>query len=98
MKNFIVIFGIWFLCGAMAICIWIIRDLRGEEYREDYIDENAVMGCFLMLIGGIPSLFLTMIVLLEDFLIYNTFVTELLYKIANIGVKKKEERDGATAD
>lgn len=98
MKNFIVIFGIWFLCGAMAICIWIIRDLRGEEYREDYIDENTVMGCFLMLIGGIPSLFFTMIVLLEDFLICNTFVTELLYKIANIGLKKEDGEDESTTD
>ena len=97
MKNFIIIFGIWFLCGVISILLWTFRDLRGEEYREDYIDEDVAMAYLLVLIGGIPSLFLTMILFLEDFLICNTFVTKLLYKIANIGIKK-EGKDGAAAD
>ena len=97
MKNFIIIFGIWFLCGVISILLWTFRDLRGEEYREDYINEDIVMAYFLILIGGIPSLFLTMIFFLEDFLICNTFVTKLLYKIANIGIKK-EGKDGAETD
>ena len=94
MKNFIIIFGIWFLCGVISILLWTFRDLRGEEYREDYINEDIVMAYFLILIGGIPLLFLTMIY----FLICNTFVTKLLYKIANIGIKKEDGEDESTTD
>lgn len=98
MKNFIIIFGIWFLCGVISILLWTFRDLRGEEYREDYIDEDIVMAYFLMILGGVPSLFLSMMFCLIDLLVYNALITKLLYKIANIGIKKKEDKDGAATD
>ena len=86
------------LCGVLGIIIVSVPDLRGKKYDAEYIDRYRVVACFCGLIGGPFTLFVGLVYYFIMLFLYNQFLTKILYKIANIGVKKKEERDGATAD
>lgn len=91
--KMVVVLGFWLLCGVLSVFVWAFHDLRGEKYRADYIDEDVAKAYLFMLIGGPASLFLSVLARFMEF-----FVTELLYKIANIGLKKEDDEDESTTD
>ena len=97
MKGWIIFAG-WLLCGVLGIIIGSVPDLRGKKYDAEYIDEYRVVACFCGLIGGPFTLFVGLVYYFIMFFLYNQFLTKILYNIANIGIKKKEDKDGAATD
>ena len=76
-------FGIGFLCMFGA---WI-SDMRGKEFDKDYFSEkNVLLSLFILLLG-----YLSLIIWICAFNDKNKPFTKLIYKIANIGVKKNDK-------
>ena len=97
MKGWIIFAG-WLLCGVLDIIIGSVPDLRGKKYDAEYIDEYRVVACFCGLIGGPFTLFVGLVYYFIMLFLYNQFLTKILYKIANIGLKKEDGEDESTTD
>ena len=85
--DVIIVLMIWFGLGLLAdMGIWI-RDMRGKTFDEHYFDDGLIFISFGLAILG-PIALLSVIIL---FFAERKLFTKLIYKIANIGIKKKEE-------
>lgn len=74
----------WFIVGLIsAMSIWIY-DMRGKPYDGSYFDENCVLISIVMIVFG----YLSPIILIAVIMHSNKFITKLIWKIANIGLKK----------
>lgn len=75
---------LWFIVGLFsAMSVWIY-DMRGRPYDGSYFDENCVLISIVMIFFG----YLSPIIIIAAIMHSNEFITKLIYKIANIGLKK----------
>lgn len=97
---------IWFLIGFFSAFFLWCYDMRGKYFDKDYFNDIKTI---YLLINCLALGVLAPFVILCDFIskwwktrehkyYFKHIFTKFIYKIANIGVKKKEEKDGATAD
>ena len=96
--RFFIFVGFWLLCGGIGVFMAIVFELRGEKYNVNFLNEETVVLFLLLLMGGLVTMLIVLIKYIVRFLAYNESITKLLYKIANIGLKEKEEKNGITAD
>ena len=61
--------------------------MRGMPYDEKYFD-NIVIDFMFVIMGALMPVFI-----IVSFFMYNKRFTKLIYKIANIGVKKENNND-----
>lgn len=75
----------WLIVGTICtIGSWIL-ELRGSEYNENYFDKEHIYVSFLLIVlGYISPLVICMAITSEK-----KYFTKFVYKIANIGLKKK---------
>ena len=78
---------LWFGTGLLCALIMWIYEMRGKEYNPNFFDEGVLLvSAFLILFGWISALIVLGIIISE-----NHYFVRLIYKIANIGVKKDKE-------
>lgn len=77
----------WFVVGFMSMAYCWILDMRGKEFDPGYFDNgNIALSVFLFCFGYISVLILISFEMNEKKLF-----TRLIYKIANIGIPKKNK-------
>ena len=78
----------WFAIGFICMFIMWISEMRGKEFNPDFFDEEgtAFVSLMLFLCG-----YISLILILSFYIEEKNIFTKLVYKIANIGIKKKEE-------
>ena len=80
----------WFVIGFISMIFMHLWDMRGEEYDEDYFDETCIFISFVVILLGYISLIFMIFASIYIKLKGKKLITKLLYKIANIGVKKAD--------
>lgn len=78
----------WFFAGFISVIWNWFYEMRGEEFNPDYFDIGVIGLSFLFFILGYISLILSYFILYAN---QNKPFTKLIYKLANIGIDKKEE-------
>lgn len=91
--KLLVFLVLWVVLGCIGFCIMAVIDMRGEEYNKDIFKEKGYDLFGLIICMGTGGL--AFIISVIELKTYNTEFnfTRLLYKIANIGLNKKE-KDG----
>lgn len=92
-KKHILFIILWVLSGLLAVLLGAMIDLRGEEFNSNYFNSEICGTTFIIFLGGMFSLF---IISLSIFVVkieengksINYRMSELFYKIANIGLDK----------
>ena len=75
----------WLIVGLIStIGAWIL-ELRGSEYDENYFDKEHIYTSFLLIVLGYISPIIICVAITEE----KKYFTKFVYKIANIGLKKK---------
>lgn len=81
----------WFIVGFIVALVVCADDLRGKPYDEDYFTKHNHRNCgwfaCCVLFG-----YLSMVFSFFCWMAEKRLLTKLIYKIVNIGVKKKEGR------
>lgn len=77
----------WLVVGFISMVFTWLCDMRGAEFNKNYFDKDCIMLSFFILIWGYASLIILCCILISKHINF----TKLIYKIANIGVKKTEE-------
>ena len=91
MRNILFLI-LWVLSGVVAFWFYIAEEQRNADF-----DIRCYRGSWLILLGGIASLILVVVQLFIDMLLWlfdtmgpiNIRVARIIYKIVNIGAKKK---------
>lgn len=91
--DVIIVLMIWFGLGLLTDMVLWIRDMRGKPFDEHYFDNELISMSFGLAMLG-PISLLSVIIL---FFAKRKLFTKLIYKIANIGIKKKEENPDETS-
>ena len=86
MKLLILFLSSWVLAGFIAFIYMLVEDLRGEEYDPEYFDKDVLICLFYALVLG----YLTPVFLFIGNQLENQTIQKFIYKLANIGYKKKE--------
>lgn len=91
-KEYIIFTCIWLLIGLLSTIFMWICDMRGKEYNEKYFDEEIVWNVIPIFMGGFTLILIIFILLQEQYnkRKKNRRFTKFIYKLANIGVNKKE--------
>ena len=82
----------WFLVGVFSLVFFCINDMRGKEFNPNYFDHDDGL-CFFMIFFGYISFIIVCIFLVYEKVYENKLLSKLIYKIANIGVKKQEKEE-----
>lgn len=92
--DVIIVLTIWFGMGFLTMIALYIKDMRGQPFNEDYFknQDNLCGSLSCILLGPI-----SVIIVLGVFWIEHKLFTKFVYKIANIGIKKKEENPDDTS-
>ena len=79
----------WIMVGLVGSILGIASDIRGCEYDEDYFDGEVICAIIVTTIAGYLGLIFTII-----FILHNRHAfSKLIYKIANIGIKKEKNNE-----
>lgn len=86
------IFGVisWFLAGFISMIYFWVSDMRGEEFDENYFDFLNICISLLILMFGYFSVIISYLTWASK----NKPFTKLIYKLCNIGIKNKENKEG----
>lgn len=76
----------WFGTGLLAMFIGWVYDMRGQPFDENYFDATTIIMSLFVLILGYIGLLISVSIICYD----HGFLTKIIYKIANIGIKKKK--------
>lgn len=82
--NLILWIASWFVVGLISVMIIWISDMRGKEFNENYFEEGSAFVFMVLVIFGYVSPFIVCYVFTSE----KKYFTKLIYKIANIGLKK----------
>ena len=74
----------WFIVGLISAMILWISDMRGKKFNENYFDSTAILISIILIMFGYISPFM----IFWLFTFEKKYFTKLIYKIANIGLKK----------
>ena len=74
----------WFIVGLISAMILWISDMRGKEFNENYFDSTAILISIVLIVLGYVSPFMIFWLFTSE----KKYFTKLIYKIANIGLKK----------
>lgn len=89
MELYLYLFLSYILTGLLMSLFICFYDMRGKEIDLDYFNREEKLA-FVIIIGlGYFSLFIVLAVYCND----NKIFTKLLYRIANIGIKKGKTDD-----
>lgn len=80
---------IWLFCGFIAMLLLYIPELRGKKFDTSYFDYFGE-ACLTFFCSGVIGLCIMLTVTIGKFISNRKFclLKKLIYKIANIGVKK----------
>lgn len=78
----------WILSGFISAIIACLCGMRGRPFDENYFNKNNIRAFLRTVIYGYISILI--IIYMFIFKKYKPF-THLLYKIANIGIKKNKK-------
>lgn len=84
--NWIIFVSSWFIVGFIGMIFSHLHDMRGEEFDENYFNKECVFVSIVMFLFG----FIFPIILLFIWIHKKRAITKILYKIANIGISKKQ--------
>ena len=76
----------WFISGVITSLMLWISDMRDQKYDENYFNVGNVVTSFLIISCG----YLSAVISIFAFEYNHRLFTRLIYKIANIGVKKNK--------
>ena len=85
----IIILTLWFVVGLVCMLSLWINEMRGKEFDEDFFTEDVVFVSFVLVILGFISPFLLYAACTKE----KKYFTRLIYKIANIGVRKDKAEE-----
>ena len=93
MKIFLVIL-VWLLCGFISTVIYYVPIIRGNEFRSCNFNDFGEM-CLFFFIFGVFGLIVMLNFAYDRFIRKREFclLQKLVYKIANIGVKRNNRED-----
>lgn len=86
----IVLLSSWFLSGLLGTVISIINDMRGQEFNENYFKDQGAAPYVILSLGYFTLIF-SICYFIHDWMRKRKPITKFLYKIANIGLSKKED-------
>lgn len=75
---------LWFIVGLFSAMSMWIYDMRGRPYNGSYFDEDCVLISIVIIFCG----YFSPIILITLIMNANKFITKMIWKIANIGLKK----------
>ena len=86
----------WIIAGLFSVLLIFIHDLRNEEFDDNYLDLQAIVGIIILIICG----FISFTVVTISYIIYiinkkvsmysiKYNINKFVYNLANIGIKKK---------
>ena len=78
----------WFAVGLISMILFIIMDLRGAPYDENYFVNNILAIIYMPFMGYVSLIFLFYMYELE----YQPLL-KFIYKIANIGIEIHEDEE-----
>ncbi len=82
----------WFLVGFFTLLYIWIDDMRGQEFDPYYFEqEGAIFISLLMIVLGYISPIICFLIYISEY--DKKPFTKLIYKLCNIGIKKKEENE-----
>lgn len=86
---------IWLFIGLLSTMFLYMLDMRGNPYKEDYFEGEIGQTIKFILMGGFMPVLVVFVVLQEQYekRKKNRNFTKFIYKLANIGVKKNEEKE-----
>ena len=93
---------LWLLLGVLGLLILFIDDMRGQKYNPDYFKFYDGFDYFSFLIvtimGPITLIIVFVLIIYKKYQNYITdnpekSFTRLLYNLANLGLKDKEQTD-----
>ena len=90
----------WIIAGLFSVLLIFIRDLRNEEFDDNYLDLPEIAAVIIVVIGGFISfaiIAISNIIDIISYFIYNInnkkvsmySINKFVYNLANIGIKKK---------
>lgn len=74
----------WLIVGLITTIGFWIYDMRGKAYDPSYFDMEGVMLSLLTTVLG----YISAIVVIIFWTTSNKFITKMIWRIANIGLKK----------
>lgn len=78
---------LWLLVGFLSNVLCWIADMRGEEYDEDYFRKEGIfVTTIVMTLFGFFALLIVLFFIIDKKVDFK----KLIYKIANIGIKKEK--------
>lgn len=83
----IILLTTWFGSGLLVVIGCWITDMRGKEFNENYFSVETGLLYFVVLLFGWISLIIACHIYCNNKKLFTRFI----YKIANIGIKNKEE-------
>lgn len=94
MKIFLVVILVWLLCGFISTVIYYVPIIRGNEFRSCNFNDFYEM-CLFFFLFGVFGLIIMLNLVYDRFIRKREFclLQKLVYKIANIGVKKNNRED-----
>lgn len=90
MGKFFAFLFLWLFVGLVSMIFLIASDLRGQEYDDDYFDEDVVKVAIIVVLFGFISPLFVLYFFTSEKLNKNVF-TYFIYKLVNIGYKPNIE-------
>ena len=85
----IIFFLTWFGIGFLSMFgMWVV-DMRGKEFDKHYFDNDTMFMSFMTFLMGYVSLIIFICYLCHEYIPF----TKIIYKIANIGIKKSDKKE-----
>ena len=82
----------WFAAGLISVAALCVRNMRGADYYAGYFDGGIWFGYLVCILSGYIAAIMVLFIIVGE----EDWLGRLVWRLCNIGVKKNEDKEGAT--